>query len=220
MITVPQATEKIIKRSRYLTEAMAKDLINASSLARYIQPEVEELVFKPVTRGSIIMAIKRLSKRLKPQSRPMSIFDSAPDMIVRSNLTLFFVRNSPTLLKKLCFVEEKSSLKQKKALFSYGRVETMILANKMTTEYVQDILQTEAISKHFSEVSSITIHMPENAVVSPGVFNFFIKSLAWEDINLLGMLTTQTEITFIFGSENIHAAFGVLQSMFATDETR
>jgi len=219
MITVPQATERIIKRSRYLTEAMAKGLINASSLARYIQPEVEQMVFKPVTHGSIIMAIKRLGKTLRPQRKLVNIFNSAPDMIVRSNLTLFFVKNSPVLLQKLSLVEEKSALKQKKALFSYGRAETLILANKITAGSLNEILKDEIISCRFEDVSSITIHVPEQAVTSPGVLNFFIKSLAWEGVNLLGIVTTQTEITFIFQSTDIHAAFGILQSLFTQEES-
>ena len=44
MITVPEATEKIVKRSRYLSEALSKDLINISSLSRYIKPEIEEII--------------------------------------------------------------------------------------------------------------------------------------------------------------------------------
>ena len=48
MITVAQATEKIIYRSRYLSEAISKGLINTSALARYIKPEVDEILIKQV----------------------------------------------------------------------------------------------------------------------------------------------------------------------------
>jgi hypothetical protein len=217
MITVPQATEKIIKRSRYLSEAMSKDLINASSLARYIQPEVEMMVLKTVTRGSIVMAIKRFNRTLSPKIQSTLLFTDAPDMIVRSNLTVFYLKNSPTLLSKLSSLEAASTSVQKKALFSYGRVETVILANKITAGELNELLKDEVISLEYSDVSSITIHLPESAVTTSGIFNFFIKSIAWEGINLLGMLTTQTEITLIFENKDIHPAFGVLRSLFDLD---
>src|SRR3989338_10901704 len=108
MITIPQAVEKIIRRSRYLSEALSKNLINASSLARYIKPEIESLVFKEVTDGSIIMALKRLRKRFSSGYRRITIFKEAPDMIVRSNLTLIYVKNSSELLSKLSAIEKKS----------------------------------------------------------------------------------------------------------------
>ena len=46
MITVPEAVGKIVGRSRYLAEAMSKGIINNSSLARYIKPEIEEILIK------------------------------------------------------------------------------------------------------------------------------------------------------------------------------
>lgn len=56
MITVPEATKKIVERSRYLVEAMSKGLINYSSLARYIKTELEQMLLKPVSEASILMA--------------------------------------------------------------------------------------------------------------------------------------------------------------------
>lgn len=214
MITVPQATEKIIKRSRYLTEALAKNLINTSSLARYIKPEVEELTFKNVTTGSIIVAINRLQKNLSSGYRKITIFKEAPDMIVRSNLTLVYVRNSSDLLQKLSTIERTSKDFQKKALFTYGRVETVILTNKMNLEHIKKILEGEEIIGTFPNVSSITIHLPLEAIDSPGVFYFFIKSLAWEGINILDILSTYKELTLIFSPKDANGAFGIIQSLF------
>lgn len=217
MITVPQATDKIIKRSRYLTEALSKDLINASSLADHIHAEVEALTMKSVTRGSIIMAIKRFSKSLSVKNASTPPLIEAPDMIVRSNLVLFFVRNSPTLLQKLAAIEHTSSGYQKKALFSYGRVETVILVNKLAAPAIEEALREETITLSYPEVSSITLHLPETSVETPGIFNFFIKSLAWEQINLRSLLVTHTEVTLVFATEDIHTAFGILQSLFGRE---
>lgn len=214
MITVPQATEKVIKRSRYLTEAMSKNLINASSLARYIQPEIEKLVFKSVTRGSILMAIKRLERDLKKEKKQEPLFSEPPDMIVRSNLVLFYVKTSPTLLQQLGSIEKKSTGQQKRVLFTYGRAETMILANKLLERDVLSVLAKEQITRPFENVAAITIHLPETSLMTPGILNLYSKSLAWEGVNLLGVLTTETELTLLFDTNDIQTAFGILQSLF------
>jgi hypothetical protein len=214
MITVSQASERIIKRSRFLTEAMAKNLINASSLARYIQPEVEEMVFKKVSKGSLIMAIKRIQKEIHPHYKRITIFQEAPDMIVRSNLTLFHVANSEQILRKLLVIEEKSHTFQKKALFVYGRVETVILTNKISSEEIQKELRGEQILSQHENISAITIHLPAEAEYSSGIVYFFIKSLAWEGINLLEVLLTHTELTLVFQKNEVEQAFHILQSLF------
>lgn len=214
MITVPQAVEKIINRSRYLTEALSKDLINTASLARYIKPEVEDLTFKGVTIGSIAVAIKRLQKSFSKGYRKITVFVEAPDMIARSNLTLLYVKNSDSLLSKLSEVEKNSQEFKKKALFTYGRAETAILTNKINLESIKTLLQREEVSRTFPNVSSITIHLPKDAVVSPGIFYFFIKSLAWEGVNILDILSTETELTLIFEPKDMNTAFAILRSLF------
>ena len=214
MITVPQAVEKIIKRSRYLTEAMSKDLINSSSLARYIRKEVEEITFKDVSMGSLIMAIKRLQSQINPNYKPITIFQEAPDMIVRSNLTLIYVKNTTNLLRKLALIEKASNNFQKKALFTYGRTETMILTNKLSVQAISDILGNEDIIKKYSSISSITIHLPVEAVENSGIFYFFVKSLAWEGINILDLISTYTELVLIFENSDVNEAFRILYSLF------
>lgn len=214
MITVPQATEKIIKRSRFLTEAMSKGLINYSSLARQIQAEIEEITMKKVTRASIVMAIKRYAQTLRVDGAPSPLLSDAPDMIVRSNLSIFFVTNSPTLLPKLVAMEQVSQDQHKRALFSYGRAETVILANKRTSESVIAILENELITQSYHDVSSITIHIPVNAVITPGILNLFIKSLSFEYISILSLFVSGSELTLVFQKDDVHTAFGILRSLF------
>ena len=214
MITVPQAVEKIIKRSRYLSEALSKDLINTSSLARYIKQEVESIVFKEVSHGSIVIALQRLQNNFASGYKQVTIFKEPPDMIVRSNLTLIYVNNSSTLLQKLSTIEKNSQNFHKKALFTYGRIETVILTNKVNLKDIKRVLKNEETAQVFPNVSSTTVHLAKDAVLNSGIFYFFIKSLAWENINILDILSTHTELTLVFKSQDINGAFGVLQSLF------
>src|SRR3989344_6383938 len=96
MVTVPEASKIIIERSRYLSEALSKDLINLSSLARYIKPEIEEMLIKKVNNGSIIMALKRIKKDLKPKTPNVKIFKISPQMSVTTGLNLYRFDNFET----------------------------------------------------------------------------------------------------------------------------
>ncbi|MDE2026081.1 MAG: aspartate kinase, partial [Patescibacteria group bacterium] len=101
MITVPEATKKIIERSRYLSESMSKGLLNYSALARYIRPEIEEILFKDVSESSIIMALKRLEPYFKPKFKAIDVFKSTPEMIVRSNLEEITLTNTMEVTNNL-----------------------------------------------------------------------------------------------------------------------
>ncbi len=166
MTTVPEAVGKIVGRSRYLAEAMSKEIVNNSSLARYIKPEIEEMLVKKVSKSSIIMALNRLSIDIKPKYSTKNIFKTPPQIIVRSTLE----------------DEEMNCLK--------------------------------SVSFKSKNLSSITISMPEDAIKTPGILYFFVKSIAWEGINIISLRSSIKEIRLIFEKKDINRAFGIIQSLF------
>lgn len=215
MITIPEATKKIVERSRYLSEAMSKGLINYSALARYMQPELEKMLFKPVSEAAIIMALRRLEQELQPKFVPLTIFPSAPEMIVRSNLVEFTCNNSENLRTKY---EKLLQLYagERKYFFTLteGVFETTIILSKDLQSKVQEILTPEEIVSTVTRLASITIKLPEENVKTPGVYYFFLKSLAWEGINIIEIVSTPTEVSLILDEKDVNRAFAILKSLF------
>lgn len=213
MITVPDGTRIIIERSRYLSEAISKNLINSSSLAEYIKPELEEMLFKKVSKGSIIMAITRLQPTLKSGYKQNSLFQNQPEMLVRSGLTLLSIartKESEEIIRELFIKRVKG------AFFSitigYSEIEVAVSTNQSSTVY--DKIPRRLIVTSIPTVSLITIYLPVKALKTPGVYYFFLKSLAWEGINILGSAATTSEYTLFFDDKDVHRAFEILSSLY------
>lgn len=215
MITVPEATQIIIKRSRYLSEAISKDIINHSSLARYIKPEIEEMLIKKVSLSSIIMALKRLQKELKPHSSYKNIFKSAPTMLLRSNLVELNIGNSESLKNKYEKILSLNDSNRYLLLLSKNANETTIIISNNLYVDTKNILKEETIISEFKNLSSISTQLPKDAIKSPGVFYFFLKSLAWEGINILEIISSYSEFTLIFEDKEVNKAFSILKSLFS-----
>ncbi len=215
MLTVPNAVKKIVERSRYLSEAMSKGLINLSSLARYMQPEVEEMLMKEVSEASIIMALKRLESQLKPQIQYKHVFKNTPEMIVRSNLVEITILNSESFLKKLPGIFTYYQTYQKYFFtLTEGITETTIIASQDLKDNLLDGLENEKIVAEYTKLSSITIRLPHEAIPTPGIFYFFLKSLAWETINVLEVVSTHLEFTILLEDKEVNRAFAILKSLF------
>lgn len=213
MITVPEATRKIVERSRYLSEAISKDLINLSSLARYIKPELEEMLIKDVSTSSIVMALKRLQKDFKPKYSSGSIFKSPPEMTIRSGMFL-------TTFKRTQETEEilgKLFLNRVKGLFSsisIGATEIQVSGSQTLFPQVEKNVDKTLFLNFQANISQITIYLPEESIKTPGVYYFFLKSLAWEGINIVGSSFTTSEFTLFFEDKDINRAFEILTSLF------
>lgn len=196
MITVPEATDKIIKRSRYLSEALSKNIINISSLARYIKPEIEGMLLKEVSLSSIIMALKRFNSVGSPDTPYKQIFNIAPEITVKTNLGLLLTAEK-TELK----VDHYYSTSTDRTTVLLGKKEELI---KLKTEKSQLIYP----------VSSIIIPVPSQAKGIPGIYYFFIKSLAWERINILQFFTSPDELCLVVDESKLQRALEVIRGLF------
>ncbi len=208
MITVPEASLKVITRSRYLSEALSKGLINVSSLARYIKPEIEEMLMKDVSEASIIMAIKRLETPKIPENRYKQIFQITPDMTVRSNLFSIYFVNAKSLPDKL----QKIASENNGTYFlniTAGSTESTITASGQLHKKIKSILKGENVIAEYRNLSAITLKLPKEAIEIPGIYYFFLKSLAWEEINLREVVSTYQEMTLIFDDKDVNRAFFV-----------
>ena len=61
MVSISHVVEDIVKHRPYLSESLAAGIINVSSLARQLQPDVEKALLKEVNTGAIVMALNRLA---------------------------------------------------------------------------------------------------------------------------------------------------------------
>ena len=215
MITVAEAAKRIIERSRYLQEALEKKLINTSSLARYIKPELEEMLIRKTSTSSVIMAISRIAKKLKPRFKYKNIFKTAPDMITRSNLLEINIKNSKNLIEKYPSLL-KLSQSQKESFFTItqGVFETTIITSRDLYPNIKKMVGRKDVVDEFHDLCSITIRLPKEAIVTPGVFYFFLKSLAWEGVNIIEVVSAYRELTLILERKETNKAFTILQSLF------
>jgi hypothetical protein len=206
MITVSQATEKIINRSRYLSEAISKGLINTSALARYIRPEVEEMLVKNVSEAAILMAINRLSLNIKPKYTSHDVLKKTPEIILRSQLTLIFYKDIAKIAQVLQKIT-KFARTQQSFFITAIQSNSFVVCSEDYLPSIQNFIEK---TKH---VSAITIILPNDVLDTPGICYFFIKSLAWEGINIIEVVSVKSELTFILEDNDAQNAYGILNSL-------
>src|SRR5260221_13121154 len=99
-----------------------------------------------------------------------------------------------------------------------GISETGIIVSRDLEKEVKEILKGEDILTELSNLSALTIRMPKENVSTPGVYYFFLKSLAWEGVNIIEIISTPLEVTLILQANDIHRAFEILKSLFTQQE--
>ena len=75
----------------------------------------------------------------------------------------------------------------------------------------KDIFKDEIITARKKSISAITLRLPTNNVIVPGVYYRFLQKLAWENINIVDVVSTLTEFTILLSEDEVDRAFTLLK---------
>lgn len=215
MITTTEIAEQIVRESPYLESAIAEGLINLSSLARKIQPQIQKKLLKTVHQGAILMALKRLEEKLKTKEKRIRPFSkNLGDLTLKSNLSEFTFRNSPSLILHQKNLLEK--IKDEKGIsltFSQSLFQTSLIINSIYKSIVEKLFAKEKLVFYKNNLSAITMVLPDETVRIPGVYYFILKTLAWNGINIIETISSFNELTLVFEDKDIDRSFSLLKNL-------
>ncbi len=213
MLTIPNAVEEVIKKKPFLEGALVEGLVNLSALARQLKPDIEKKVGKEVNDSAVIMALNRLVPRLELMSamKFKKVVENIGDIIVRSNLADFAFVNSPSLYEKQSLLlDSVRNMKDVFCTFSQGIYETTLVVSSSIIPLVEEIFAAETNIAKTTNLSSITVKLPSENTICPGVYYYIFKELAWDNINITEVISTTNEFTVVISDDDIHRAFTIL----------
>jgi len=216
MKSIGEVTSELISSSPFVEEALSDGLINISSLARKLKPEIEVQLGKTIKEGAIIMAISRLSNgsKSKVEETIIKYISELGDVIVRSNLSDYTFSNSSTLVDSqrelLNYVNVENQLF---CTFSQGVYETTIVVSSSIEDKISQIFRGEKLLSSKKKMSSITIRLPKGNSEIPGIYYFILKKVAWSGIAVNEVISTTNEMTLVVEGENVDKTFSVLMNL-------
>ena len=213
MISIPTAVEAVIKKRPFLEVALVDGLINLSALARQLKPEIEQMVAKEVNDSAVIMALNRLVPRLGAvtSKKARGVVENIGDIIVRSNLANYTFNNSATLhMRQAKLLDKINEMKNIFCTFSQGVSETTLVVSDSLAELVETSFKGETLITKHTNLSLITVKLPSDNTLCPGVYYYLFKELAWDNINIVEVISTSNEFTIVVSDNDIHRAFAIL----------
>lgn len=211
-------TSDVVKDTIYSSEialaALGEGYLNLSAYAKSIRGEVEEEAKKEVSIGSIIVALSRLRRSLE-KSKPLIPRVSAQDISVKSGLIeIAFDRTKDSLKKlRLLYGDEKLNATDF-FVVTQGVGEVMIIALEVVQSEVVRIYKPQKPKALIPNLVSITVRFKEEYIATPNIIYALLRNLALKRINIVEIVSTYTELTFIVSRESLEEAFSILHGIF------
>lgn len=214
MKTLQEHLHDLILSRAFLEEGLTLDLLNLSSLARHLQPELEKRLMRPCSSGSIMMALRRLVPSLREAVSVTQKNRIFRDLSVRSGLCEFTLPNAPALITLLGNVlKALPSDRRPFFTFTQGIEELTIITEETYRQQVLDGLRHPPPLSSLDHLSGITLRLFPQAVAVYGVHYRVLKQLALNRINLVEVVSTFSELTLILREGDVPEAFSVLMPL-------
>lgn len=216
MKTISSVVEHYIKTKPFLLSALSQGIINLTSLARNMMPELEQELGKDVKQGAIVMALKRLSEDLdfRLNHRILKVLKNLGEITVRSSLTDYTFAVSETILDKQAdLISEINAYQDIFYTSSRGVNETNIVVSDVVSHLVLKHFADERLFQKQDKLASITVKLPKDNVSVPGVYYYIFQRLAWEGISINEVISTSNEFTVLVSEEEVDLAFKVIKDL-------
>jgi len=216
MKTVSSIVENYIKTKPFLLSALSQGIINLTSLSRNMMVELESEFGKEVKQGAIVMALKRLSVDLdfRLNHRIVKVLKNLGEITVRSSLNDYAFAVSDSILNNQA--ELISEIHNYSDIFytsSRGVSETNIIISESVGHLVDKHFANEKLVQKLDNLASITVKLPNDNVVIPGIYYFIFQRLAWEGIIINEVISTSNEFTILVSEEVVDIAFRVIKDL-------
>lgn len=211
MITIGELVKEYIRNHPFIEDAMGEDLINYSSLARQIRPKIEKELMKRVEVSAVGMALRRAALELKKRRITYPII-RPEEVVVRSGIIEYTFTKSRTIASTVAtFLQAIARENTYFSTVTQGVFEVAVIVSSQYEQKVKELFKKEMITSRQIHVSAITLRLPANNVAVPGVYYRFLQKLAWENINIIDIVSTLTEFTVLLSEQEVDRAFTLLK---------
>ncbi|MFP9097607.1 aspartate kinase [Flavobacterium sp. RHBU_24] len=216
MKTISSVVEHYIKTKPFLLSALSQGIINLTSLARTMMPELEQELGKDIKHGALVMSLKRLSEDLdfRVNNRIIKVLKGIGEITVRSSLTDFTYAVSDTILSRQA--ELINSINANPDVFytsSRCVNETNIVVSASMNNVVDRLFSDEKKIERNDNLASITVKLPKDNINTPGIYYYIFQRLAWEGITIVEVISTSYEFTILVQEDEVDLAFKVIKDL-------
>lgn len=216
MVTVSNIVQKLVDDRVFIQESMHKNIISFALLAKQLKPEVQSILGKQVKKHAIEMALRRYSEKLKQNHKNIS-FDYSSDIIMKTQICDISVQKTPYLVSMLKKMYDIVNFEKGDILnIIQGNFEVSIITNERNKKKFIELLKNEKIQNIEENLVSLSMTFSKDFLYTPGVIFNIIRNIAWNNINIFEIVSTNTELTFILHKKDAMKGYNALEKLIQT----
>ena len=214
MVTVSHIVNKLVDERIYLHEALSKGIASYGSVAKHLKPEIEKELGKEVKHSAIVTALRRYSEKLTTRFNGVRFNTKYSEVNLKTHIIAINVLKTQELFDKLKRFYDLVQFEKGDILHVvYGRTHVAIITNERYKDKILKLLQNQKIKKIEEDLVALSFTVGRERIDEAGVLFKLTRSLAWEDINVVEIISVDVEVTFIVDKKNATKGYNALERL-------
>lgn len=213
MVTISHIVQDIINKHVFLQEAINHGIVSYNKLAEDIKPDIEKELGKKVKHNAIVMSLRRYAEKLENKKEKMS-FNYFRETLLKTDICYIVIEEAETSLDRIKNLYNEIEFKLG-GIFNVvqGNYEIGIVTNSRYKEKFLDLLKDENILRTVDDLVVISLTYSKDLSFTPGILYNVSRFIAWENINILNVLHTPKELSFVITKKDAMRCYNTLERM-------
>jgi len=214
MIPISHVVNKLVDERIYLHEALCNGIASYGSVAKYLKPFIEKELGREVEHFAIVTALRRYAEKIKIKFKDIEFNTKYSEVNLKTHIIDINVFKTAELFDKLKRFYDLINFEKGDILhIIYGRTHVAIVTNKRYKEKILKLLQNQKIKKIEEDLVALSFTVGKERLEEPGVLFKLTRSLAWENINVVEIISVDLEVTFIVDRKDANKGFNALEKL-------
>lgn len=216
MQRISDAVKDLVEGNALLRFGMRERLLNLSQVARYLQPLIAARTKKDVQTSALVMGLSRMQRDL---ADPECGDNRGPqgfrikNIIVHSDLAILTFPKTKEVHRALQAIYTKVLDKGGFITITEGTNQITLIIEEVNRALVSKHI--EGAPLHIEErVSSLGLKFDESYLHLPGLFHFIFQQLYFQNINVIEIASTATELIVYLSHDDLRLAFDSIYQRF------
>lgn len=215
MLKLSEAMKEVLDRNPLLQFGLSHQLFNLSQLAKYLAPQVSARIEKQVQPSALLMALSRY-QRTENESRTGS--GAPPEFVlkklaVNSGLVISTFSKTPEVRRDVNEFYRRVQAADGFFTISEGVAQITTIFEEEFLPLRKKLLR-RAVLREYDHVGSLAVRFDEKYLDIPGFLYFVLQQFYLQNINILELTSTATELVVFLAEEDVRLAFDTLYNRF------
>jgi len=214
MVTISHIVNKLVDERIYLHEAISNGIASYGSVAKHLKPIIENELGREVEHFAIVTALRRYADKLTTKFSEVTFDTRYSEVNLKTHIIDINVIKTQELFDKLKRFYDVINFERGDILHViYGRTNVAIVTNDRYKEKILKLLQNQKIKKIEEGLVAVSFTVGKERIDKPGVLFKITRSMAWENINIIEIISVDLDVTFIVGKKDAIKGYNALEKL-------